>query len=133
MPPTPHAAPLCALSARLSRALVLGGTTALLAACNAQAPAPAALVQPEPAGPDQSHICQVSDWHVASDCKAGQKIVFLPESFGNEQLPVLFAALNCDLHYQVVATRGAVTCIFGPVKPAAPAAPAQQASAASAP
>lgn len=121
------------LAARLSRSLLLGGATLLLAACNSQAPAPAAVAPAEPAGPDQSRICQVGDWHVASDCKAGQKIVFLPESFGNEQLPVLFAALNCDLRYQVVTTRGAVTCIFGPIKPAAPAAPAQQASAASAP
>lgn len=115
---------------RLSRGLLLGGATLLLAACNVQAPAPTAVAPAEPAGPDQGHICQVGDWHVASDCKAGQKIVFLPESFGNEQLPVLFAALNCDLRYQVVATRGAVTCIFGPIKPAVPAA---QASAASAP
>lgn len=123
------ALPIRPLSSRLSRGLLLGGAAALLAACNAQAPAPAPGAQAEPSGPDQSRICQVGDWHVASDCKPGQKIVFLPESFGNEQLPVLFAALNCDLRYQVVATRGAVICIFGPVKPAAPATPASAASA----
>jgi hypothetical protein len=46
----------------------------------------------------------------------------------------MFAALNCDLRYQVVATKGAVVCIFRPVKPsparpAASAAPAADAGA----
>lgn len=66
----------------------------------------------------QDSVCEVRSWRVADSCTPGGKIVFLPESFGNEQLPVLFAALNCDLHYQVVSTKGAVTCIFLPVKPA---------------
>lgn len=120
--------PSSQLPSGLLRALILGGAAALLAACNARNPA-AATAPSEPTGLDQSRICEVNDWHIAVDCKPGQKIVFLPESFGNEQLPVLFAALNCNLCYQVVATRGAVTCVFGPIKPTAPAAPASGASA----
>lgn len=66
---------------------------------------------------DQGHVCQVADWRMAGDaCKPGQKIVFLPPSFGNEQLPVMFAAANCDLRYAVVATTGAVTCIYLPMR-----------------
>lgn len=110
--------------------LPLALCTALLAACGAR-PAPET-AQADAAAPDQGRVCEVGDWRVASaGCKPGQKIVFLPQSWGNEQLPVLFAALNCDLRYQVVATRGAVTCIFAPVKPEQPAAAESPASAAS--
>ncbi len=82
---------------------------------------------------DQAKLCQVSSWHLADqNCKPGQKIAFLPESWGNEQLPVMFAALNCDLRYQVVSTKGAVACIFKPIKRAAeepqPAKPAGSAA-----
>jgi len=69
---------------------------------------------------DQTHICQVSDWQhdsVAGQCKPGQKVAFLPNSWGNEQLPILFAAVNCDLRYGIVSTKGAVTCIYGPITP----------------
>lgn len=76
-------------------------------------------------GIDQANLCEVSVWRhddVAELCKAGQKIVFLPTKWGNEQLPVFFAAVNCDLRYSVVLTPGAVTCIYGPItpKPATP-------------
>ena len=75
---------------------------------------------------DQINLCQVNDWQhdvVAGICKPGQKLVFLPQSFGNEQLPVLFAAVNCDLRYHVAMTTGAVTCIYAPITPAKPKTP----------
>jgi len=68
---------------------------------------------------DPDSLCQVSFWQrdaVALVCTPGEKIVFLPESFGNVQLPVYFAAINCDLRYPVVSTTGAVTCIYRPIK-----------------
>ena len=69
---------------------------------------------------DQAQLCQVGGWEaegVAAVCKPGQKVVFLPRSFGNEQLPILFAAVNCDLRYAVALTSGAVTCIYLPITP----------------
>lgn len=63
-------------------------------------------------------LCEVSGWQrdvVAAACKPGQKVLFAPSRWGNEQLPVVFAALNCDLRYSIVSTNGAVTCIYGPV------------------
>ena len=69
---------------------------------------------------NQSDVCEVSDWQrdvTAKVCKQGQKVVFLPQSFGNEQLPILFAAVNCDLRYSVALTNGGVTCIYYPQKP----------------
>jgi hypothetical protein len=66
---------------------------------------------------DQDNICETADFGVAKNCTPGQKIIFLPQQFGNEQLPVFFAAANCDLRFSVVLTKGAVTCIFQPMKP----------------
>ncbi len=40
--------------------------------------------------------------------------VFTP-SFGNQQLLVIFAAVNCHLRYSVALTTGAVTCIYGAI------------------
>lgn len=68
---------------------------------------------------DQAHLCQVDDWGrlgVAAVCEPGQKVVFLPQRWGSEQLPVIFAAVNCDLRYEVVLTNGAVACIYRPTK-----------------
>lgn len=91
-------------------------TAALISGCNQQTPAAGAAEQRI----NQSALCEVSGWQydvVAAACKLGQKVVFLPESWGNEQLPVIFAAVNCDLRYNVAMTKGAVTCIYGPITP----------------
>jgi len=75
--------------------------------------------------PDQTHVCEVHQWQqdaTSAECKTDQKVVFLPLSFGNEQLPILFAAVNCDLRYSVALTTGSVTCIYaGPLAPTAKA------------
>ena len=75
---------------------------------------------PATASIDQANLCEVEAWQhdvVANTCKPGQKVVYLPSRFGNEQLPVIFAAVNCDLRYSVALTTGAVTCIYGPITP----------------
>jgi hypothetical protein len=105
----------------ISRAqfVVLLATIAVLPACTGRAEVPLtpAVTSVAPAI-DQASLCEVNDYGLASACKPGQKIVFLPRSFGNEQLPILFAAINCDLRYAVALTNGAVTCIHGPITPA---------------
>jgi len=68
---------------------------------------------------DQDTVCEVSQWQhdaVAAVCKPGQKVVFLPARFGDAQLPILFAAVNCDLRYGIALTEGGVTCIYYPMK-----------------
>ena len=68
---------------------------------------------------DQENLCEVSDWQkdvTAASCKAGQKVVFLPSTFGNEQLPVIFAAVNCDHRFTIALTKGGVSCIYSPLK-----------------
>ena len=113
-------------------ALVLASS--FIMGCTQQTPS-SATASPAQAAPvsavDQANLCEVKAWQhddVAAACKPGQKVVFLPESFGNQQLPVIFAAVNCDLRYAVALTTGAVTCIYGPITPkstqdAAPAKP----------
>ena len=85
----------------------------LLAACS---PDNKPNAKADPA-PDFDRLCETKVWvpaMVKTSCKPGQKVAFLPDSWGNQQLPIYFAALNCDLRYQVVQTPGGVTCIFRP-------------------
>lgn len=97
-------------------AAIIALSIGLVAAC-----APAGSGQSVDNGPteiNQVSLCEVNAWQndvVKEACKPGQKVVFLPQSFGNEQIPVIFAAVNCDLRYSVALTNGGVTCIFSPV------------------
>ena len=115
---------------------VIWGAAVLVAACNQQPPA---VVQAAPAKETaiyQANLCETSSWQhdiVARVCKPGQKVAFLPERWGNVQLPIMFAAVNCDLRYAVVQTDGAVTCIYGPIKPKSEPAVQTPAESASAP
>jgi len=89
--------------------------TAFLSGCNQQSNAINSSI-------NQESVCEVRKWQhdaVSGECKTGQKVVFLPEKWGNEQLPILFAAVNCDLRYAVAMTMGAVTCIYLPITPTA--------------
>jgi len=68
---------------------------------------------------DQENLCEVDGWQkdiTSASCKAGQKIVYLPKSFGNEQLPVIFSAVNCDHRFSIALTNGGVSCIYTPLK-----------------
>ncbi len=111
--------------------------TSVLSSGCAQRPPATGDTKAQPASPteltiDQNALCEVGVWRhdeVAQSCKPGQKIVFLPGSWGNEQLPVIFAAVNCDLRYSVAMTNGAVACIYGPITPQ-PAQPAGKTPAA---
>lgn len=108
------------ISSNLSQ-LFLIGTTLALAGCNQ----PAAVAGVPMI--NQADVCEVKSWqHDASAlvCKPGQKIVFLPASFGNEQLPIMFAAVNCDMRYSIALTNGGVACIYAPMTPKAAAEPA---------
>ena len=49
---------------------------------------------------------------VSKACKQGQRILFAPEIYGDEQMPVMFAALHCNPEYAIALTRGAVSCVY---------------------
>lgn len=62
-------------------------------------------------------ICMVDSWQrddVLDSCEPGERVLYTPNSWGNEQLPVRFAALYCDPRYSIALTKGAVSCVFEP-------------------
>jgi hypothetical protein len=64
-------------------------------------------------------LCMVdsTDWDtITGECKQGQKVAFLPSTFGNEQLPIIFSAFYCDINHNIVMNNGGVVCVFNPVK-----------------
>ncbi|RBP78597.1 hypothetical protein EBI01_17825 [Marinomonas rhizomae] len=68
---------------------------------------------------NQATLCTTTSWKAADNsakCKEKNKIAFLPTSFGNEQLPIMFIALNCDLRFNVSLTNGGAVCIFKPAE-----------------
>ncbi|MEO8121940.1 MAG: hypothetical protein ABI606_21780 [Rhodoferax sp.] len=69
-------------------------------------------------------LCVFSNDDEAVKCKTGQTALFAPDRFGNEQLPVIFAAKYCDFNHPIALTNGAVGCVFFKgrefYKPAAP-------------
>lgn len=84
---------------------------ASLAGCNHQTTAQSSNIE-------QKDLCEVDGWRhddVSSACKPGQKVVFLPGSWGNEQLPIKFIAVNCDLRHSVAMNNGGVVCIYLPI------------------
>ena len=101
---------------RRSNLLAVALAASLLTACDSPSPTGSSLASAMAI--DQSKVCEVTDWHhdvVKTACTPGQKVVFLPNSWGNEQLPVIFAAVNCDLRFNVAMTVGGVTCVFAPI------------------
>lgn len=82
-----------------------------LSGCNLEAP-----LQNTSMNINQSSVCEVSEWQrdKTANCTVGQKIVFLPDSWGNAQLPILFATVNCDHRFAIALTEGGVSCIYLP-------------------
>lgn len=66
---------------------------------------------------NQEEMCEVDSIDFAANqaaCAEGEKVLWAPNSWGNEQAPVMFAALYCDHRFTIVTTDGAVSCIYKP-------------------
>lgn len=61
---------------------------------------------------DQSSVCTWSDEQEVKKCREGQLGFFAPNTFGNEQLPLLVTAHYCDLRYPVIQNTGGVVCVI---------------------
>ena len=62
---------------------------------------------------DKPVLCVIkSEDDDVSQCEDGQLLVFLPNSWGNDQLPIEVAALYCDFDHSVVYNNGGVVCKF---------------------
>ncbi len=49
---------------------------------------------------------------VRSKCKVGDILVFAPNTFGNEQYPILVAGSACDFSKPIVWNTGGVACVL---------------------
>ncbi|MGB9873431.1 MAG: hypothetical protein ACPLRS_00490 [Hydrogenobacter sp.] len=61
---------------------------------------------------DNSELCVVNDFRLIPNCKEGNLIAFLPESWGNDQLPLYFVALHCDFNHQIIYNNSGVVCVY---------------------
>lgn len=61
---------------------------------------------------DQSSMCRYSSDEETKQCKEGQLSFFKPDSWGNEQLPLIAASLYCDFNHPVMYTKAGVVCVF---------------------
>lgn len=102
---------------RISNIVATAFAMTVLVGCT-QSPSVTPIAQADATALNQGEYCETQEITAPAHCKPGQRVVFLPSRFGNEQLPVLFAAANCDLRYSVVLTNGGVTCVFIRVKAA---------------
>jgi alpha-tubulin suppressor-like RCC1 family protein len=60
---------------------------------------------------DKPVLCVIeNDGDDVSHCEDGQLLVFLPRSWGNDQLPIDVAALYCDFDHSIVYNNGGVVC-----------------------
>lgn len=62
--------------------------------------------------------CEITDINyqeAAEKCERGQRLVFLPDTWGNGQLPITAAHAFCDPHQPIVHNEAGVSCIFDPI------------------
>ena len=102
-----------------ARLIITLCTATALTACQKE-PQPSGIASTAPradAAPvDPNELCITMDFsrEGAEHCQPGQRIAFLPDRWGNEQLPLLFVAANCDLTRSVALTNGGVVCQYMP-------------------
>lgn len=63
---------------------------------------------------NRDSICIVDNWGDGplESCQDGDVVLWKPGSWGNEQMPVVAAAMMCDFSMPIVYTTGAVTCVY---------------------
>ena len=61
---------------------------------------------------DQSKLCVFSDEKSLKECKNGELAMFAPNSWGNEQLPIVIASQYCDFNYQIMYNDSGFVCVF---------------------
>ncbi|GIX35135.1 MAG: hypothetical protein KatS3mg126_0914 [Lysobacteraceae bacterium] len=107
----------------LRTSMMVFGLLTLLTGCQRTAQTPTADAPATPAASDGAvatnphALCVITTLDgdlLRSLCVPGQKVAFLPMRWGNEQLPLYFAASNCDLRYSVAITNGGVVCQYMP-------------------
>lgn len=68
--------------------------------------------------PIKDSLCMVDsiEWSdLLQACSQGERVLYKPDIWGNEQAPVFFAALYCNPRFSITLTNGAVACIYSPI------------------
>ena len=61
----------------------------------------------------QKNVCHVSDLEgAAKKCKNGNVLLFRPQMWGSEQLPIVISAAFCSYESPIVYNASGVSCIF---------------------
>lgn len=58
-----------------------------------------------------ARVCMVSDFDLTG-CRKGDEVLYMPNRWGNEQLPINFIAVVCDMSKQIAYNNTAVACIY---------------------
>lgn len=60
----------------------------------------------------KSEICLIQSDKETNICKDGQIALFLPQQWGNPQIPLSVSAAICDFNFPIVQNESGVTCVF---------------------
>lgn len=61
----------------------------------------------------QNDLCHVQNIDAASkQCKNGDVFLFRPQSWGNEQAPIVLSAIFCNYEHPIIYNVAGVSCIF---------------------
>lgn len=63
----------------------------------------------------QARVCAVYNFDTQG-CKKGDELLYLPQRYGSDQLPIDFIAKKCDMTKPFAWTNGGVTCIYAGTK-----------------
>lgn len=58
-----------------------------------------------------ARVCMVYDFDTRG-CRAGDDLLYMPRSFGNEQLPIEFIGKKCNMDKPIALTKGGVACTY---------------------
>lgn len=58
-----------------------------------------------------ARVCMVYDFDTRG-CRAGDDLLYMPRSFGNEQLPIEFVGKKCNMSKPIALTKGGVACTY---------------------
>jgi hypothetical protein len=62
---------------------------------------------------DQNNKCIVRNiTNAGNKCSSGETIGFFPTTFGNTQLPIIFAMSSCNTNKPIVYNKGGVVCVY---------------------
>ena len=61
---------------------------------------------------DQKKLCTINHIGQRHECTSGEIVSYLPNAFGNAQLPLLIASGICNFNYPIVHNNGGVICVY---------------------